>query len=395
MKRIILLLSAFWLFSGAFDQHNLHAMGNDMFAHSDINAGALDKTKTGVLWHAQMPEGYIIKQTGQLRSFSSFECLPCAIPENEPDIQDNEVDVVNGGCNFEPHVFTDISIGDVYCGRGNQYFVNGVANRDTDWYRLVLTETKTLYWSAIANFMVSIIIIQGPCPGLVIESLGSLTPGTVGTISAELEPGEYYFWVGPAAWGPEFEGDYMVTLTDSPPADPWCYRVLNANTGEHFSTIQSVIDDSQTLPGHDIKIITGNYIENVNDFKGVNFLPGSSPGCVVVDGDFTVTPTTSFTMEIEGEDESACEYDRFEITGVLTLNESTLIISLGSYTPPVGAVYTLFRYGELSGTFSNPELINAGDSYFILNYGDEINKKITLTVVAPAFKMEINTGGGK
>ncbi len=148
-------------------------------------------------------------------------CLPCALPEGEPDIPDGGTDTVDGGCNLAIPLFIDIQIGDVYCGRGNIY--NNNSYRDTDWYRLFLTQSKTLYWSGIANFPITLIIAQGPCGSLYeLTYIANITPGTVGTCNYILGPGEYYFWVGPASWGPGYTGDYMVTHTEQPPQDPWC-----------------------------------------------------------------------------------------------------------------------------------------------------------------------------
>lgn len=154
-------------------------------------------------------------------------CLPCAIPEGEADIPDGGTDTVNGGCNYDPPRFTSIQIGDVFCGRGNQY--NNYGTRDLDWYRIVLTEPKTLYWSVIANFYTHIQMngnIGGPCNGQYGIAFSNVEPGTVGTISGNLAPGEYYFIVAPVGWGPGLEGDYMVTLTEQPPQDPWCSGVV-------------------------------------------------------------------------------------------------------------------------------------------------------------------------
>ena len=159
-----------------------------------------------------------------------FSCLQCASPEGEPPNQNEIGDWTNYGCNgveFDPDrppVFSPINIGDIICGTGDHYSIGNVDYRDTDWYRLVLTSEKQLFWSGVADFSITMIIIQGPCNAQVTKGSVSLTPHIPGTISAVLGPGEYYFWIGPSNWLTDNNGDYMVTLTEYDPGSPhtWC-----------------------------------------------------------------------------------------------------------------------------------------------------------------------------
>ena len=174
---------------------------------------------------ARKPDNYVIQKSATLQMSAWTGCFPCAIPENEPDIADDGEDVTNGGCNSTPNVFTEIQIGDVFCGRGNQYTFGGNPYRDTDWYRYILSEEKTLYWSASASFNASIIIAGGPCNAIQVLAAESVFPEAPSTVSLTLSAGEYWFFIAPSGWDPSLEGDYMVTLTDTPPAEPWCNPV--------------------------------------------------------------------------------------------------------------------------------------------------------------------------
>jgi len=156
-----------------------------------------------------------------------FTCLPCALPEGEADILDYGVDVIDGGCNSTPPVFIDINIGDVYCGRTNTYICpSGGSCRDTDWYRIVLTGTKTLYWSSIATCELDIFIIQddGSCGVVSVVASDTYIPaGTTGQTSWTCGPGTWYFWVGLHDFTGYASGeDYQVVLSEGPPPTPWC-----------------------------------------------------------------------------------------------------------------------------------------------------------------------------
>jgi hypothetical protein len=153
-------------------------------------------------------------------------CLSCAIPEGEPDIQNNGVDVTDGGCNFSPNLFKNINMGDAFCGRCNGYLVGENQWRDTDWYKFVLTTTSNVYWSCYSNFAAYLIILNGDCNNLFAYAAGLVDPEVPTSISATLGPGTYYLFVAPQGFGPDpaNTGDYMVKLSTTAPGDPstWC-----------------------------------------------------------------------------------------------------------------------------------------------------------------------------
>ncbi|MFQ6093291.1 MAG: dockerin type I domain-containing protein, partial [bacterium] len=163
------------------------------------------------------------------------ECPPGGLDEDEPCGDDT-----NGGCNSDPPVFTDINCGETYCGTA--WAEDGT--RDTDWYQLVLTESKTITWTVEAEFEVMIGIGETDPPGSgdCADMTGYLNPYAVGcpceeiSVQATLAPGTYWLFVAPA----EFEGyscsqgpwDYvasldcvepcqMVLLEDFMCHDPW------------------------------------------------------------------------------------------------------------------------------------------------------------------------------
>ncbi len=150
----------------------------------------------------------------------NLTCPPGALNENEPDLQDGDVDTVDGGCNSNPPVFIDINVGDTYCGRTNTY---NSSSRDTDWYKIVLTDTKTLIWRSIADCPLNLIIAQenGGCSTSVIASEVNIPAGSTGEVQYTCTPGTYYFWVGlPVFSGWDNGADYQVTLLQQSSAVP-------------------------------------------------------------------------------------------------------------------------------------------------------------------------------
>ena len=178
------------------------------------------------------PAGAPNQSTHQGLNPSTPFCLPCTIPEGEPDIQTNGLDVTNGGCNQLENtpptspVFTNISMGNVFCGRCNGYVYGGIDHRDTDWYKFVMTTPGTIYFSAYTTFLANIMILDGSCPAVTEFAGAGLDPGVMHTTTATLPAGTYYLLIFPQGFGvnPAYTGNYMVKLSSTPPGDPstWC-----------------------------------------------------------------------------------------------------------------------------------------------------------------------------
>jgi hypothetical protein len=129
-------------------------------------------------------------------------CPPGAVLEGEPVCYDGYVDIYNGGCNSSPYVFQDITCPTTICGTSGVYDANGY--RDTDWFRLVLTEGKVLTWSAVAEFPVLIFIVDAGsenCSDYTI--LGSTTAAKCDTAKLTMcvPAGVYWLLVMPSDWG--------------------------------------------------------------------------------------------------------------------------------------------------------------------------------------------------
>lgn len=78
-----------------------------------------------------------------------LECT--GTPEGEPMLNDDELDVTNGGCNADPVAWGQIADEETVCGMLNTYIFEGSNYRDTDWY---LFDTGTEFDSYDVNVTV-------------------------------------------------------------------------------------------------------------------------------------------------------------------------------------------------------------------------------------------------
>ena len=152
-------------------------------------------------------------------------CLRCATPENEPYIPENGEDVTNGGCLAPTELFTDIGLGDTYCGNMNTYMYFGQGYTDLDWYKLVLTQPETIYWSIFSEIDGIAYIISSPCASFGIINADYTNPGIATSISATLPAGTYYLVFQSRYYlGNNVGVQYMAKVSATPPGDPatWC-----------------------------------------------------------------------------------------------------------------------------------------------------------------------------
>jgi hypothetical protein len=144
-------------------------------------------------------------------------CDPDDTPENEPVCGDEYVDMTNGGCNADPAIFQAVNCGETICGESGTYLFGGLNYRDTDWF-VAETPGSEVTWSVEATFPVLIFIIDGNngCDGLAIIANTSAAPCELASLTATVEAGTYWFWVGPSVFsGVPCGSQYRATLDDS------------------------------------------------------------------------------------------------------------------------------------------------------------------------------------
>ena len=153
-------------------------------------------------------------------------CLPCATPEGEPYITEDGIDVTNPGCFETPNKFSPIILGQTYCSNMNTYLYLGTdASTDLDWYKIILTAPKTIYFSVDAPIYGQMYILGPPCSNFVYYNYAYPSSPGVTTVSATLNAGEYYLVYGSYYYlGNGVGTEYMATVTETVPGDPttWC-----------------------------------------------------------------------------------------------------------------------------------------------------------------------------
>ncbi len=147
------------------------------------------------------------------------------IAEGEPLCEQDYEDVFNGGCNSVPPIWSPIACGDVVCGESGTFLVEDPENpgqffqsRDTDWYSVTVADPTIFTWTVEAEFPVQILtILAGDCAEETYVILDSATAPACTPVSLTtscLEPGEYWFWVGPSVFdGVRCGMDYQAVLT--------------------------------------------------------------------------------------------------------------------------------------------------------------------------------------
>ncbi len=199
-------------------------------ACADVDEGLA--RDSAVSTYVKAGEAVLIRVTGYAESDATefvlnvdfagtTECPPCGTDEGEPNCYDNYVDTYNGGCNSTPFVFQPITCHETICGTSGTFYFNGASYRDTDWFEIELSGVTDVTWTVWAEFEVLIFVIDGGTGNCVDYSiLGSAVgpPYQETSLSYTVEPGRYWFWVGPTVFGSGVPcgSKYVATLLVDP-----------------------------------------------------------------------------------------------------------------------------------------------------------------------------------
>jgi len=131
----------------------------------------------------------------------TVSCPASSRPEGEPECRDGYDDRFNAGCDAFPPVFSPIEIGDRVCGSSGLFLDGLEIKADTDWYEVEVDREGVLTWSASAEFVATVSILDAGagCPGQLLGAASALECGT-STVSVPVDPGTYWLVVEPAAF---------------------------------------------------------------------------------------------------------------------------------------------------------------------------------------------------
>ena len=151
-------------------------------------------------------------------------------------------------------------------------------------------------------------------------------------------------------------------------------------TGSSDETIPNAIA-AAAATGDIVNIETGTYASGADaTTKDLTFAPGSSPGCVTLNGNMILTAGDALAMEINGT--TPCtDHDKFIVNGTVTLGGANLVLTLG-YTPANGDQITIIQNDladAVSGQFAQGAAITVSGHTFSINYTGGDGNDVVLT----------------
>jgi hypothetical protein len=169
----------------------------------------------------QVPGGMILSQPGSPGTIPSItvDCPPNGIDEGEPPCSTNYDDYWNSGCNADTGAapFFDVVSGDTICGKTGVYPHDpSLIYRDTDWYRIVVSQPAYLNWTATADFPFALLMMDAgseDCVDYVI--FNNSDAGAIGdtvNIHAQVWPGVYWVFIAPSEWNTDIQCDGLGSI---------------------------------------------------------------------------------------------------------------------------------------------------------------------------------------
>ncbi|MFZ2898092.1 MAG: right-handed parallel beta-helix repeat-containing protein [Saprospiraceae bacterium] len=150
------------------------------------------------------------------------------------------------------------------------------------------------------------------------------------------------------------------------------------------ASIQEAIDAATTINGYTVRISTGTYPENVDAATGgksLIFAPGASPGCVTINGDFTLNTGDDLEMEIEGT--TPCtQHDQIIVNGVVTLNNADLVLPPSAFLAQTGDQIVIIDNDgtdAVVGAFAQGNFATDGNNIYYITYDGGTGNDVVLT----------------
>lgn len=131
---------------------------------------------------------------------------------------------------------------------------------------------------------------------------------------------------------------------------------VNIDSGELI--IQ--LDGGTSNPGENTNLTAGSILSGEGTLQtnltnaGI-VSPGSSPGKISIEGDYTQESGGSLNLELGGTIVGT-EYDQLVVTGSAALGGTLNVTPINGFTPTVGDSFTLLSYGTHTGKFTTENL---------------------------------------
>ena len=136
-----------------------------------------------------------------------------------------------------------------------------------------------------------------------------------------------------------------------------------------------VIVSAFNIPSGETFSGTGTINSNVTNAGTLS--PGSSPGKITVDGDYTQDSSGTLTIELGGTTPDT-EYDQLVVTGAAALDGTLDVSRINEFNPELGDSFSILTYASHTGTFDTLNLpsLDTGLAWEVA-YG---STAVTLTV---------------
>ncbi len=97
--------------------------------------------------------------------------------------------------------------------------------------------------------------------------------------------------------------------------------------------------------------LTGNGTVASDVINGASIQPGTSPGAITIDGDYTQTNAGTLFIELLGTT-PATQYDQLNVTGTASLDGTLDVTLIGGYIPSGGETYDVLTFASRSSDFA-------------------------------------------
>ncbi|MCY2991124.1 MAG: FG-GAP-like repeat-containing protein [Planctomycetota bacterium] len=129
--------------------------------------------------------------------------------------------------------------------------------------------------------------------------------------------------------------------------------------------------------------------------NAATFAPGTSPGVLTIDGDYTQTTTGQLNIEVGGL-AAGTQYDQLRVTGRATLGGTLNVTASGGFTPSFGQTFQPLTFAAHTGEFGQTTLsgMPAGLGFQPSYNASNVSLMAAMVVNSTADSVDANPGDG-